>query len=350
MREPALAEWEAHQKDQAQRMLAKATYLGDMGTLQDLFSKNLSPFSGAELTPSQLSRLLPDDEMADDPGYQQAAESVTPDEISAVMALAQIPKSLLKRVGREALRFGKLGQAARAYQLLMEDGFELAIDDLMEAGHRSVEAGKVGEAARFYAAAASFQSAPSPKPGRSQQVDPILSLPLYQVTWKKIVHPKCLEGPSVCITRAPVEELVQTGLDYLLGRREVAAAEEEARGEVAVEVAQRWDLDHRKAILRELAALRDYDLAAVVANYQKALDVMSDESIHRLERPAKVQEALLGRPPKGERAEDFMGELAAEHPVSMLLVCVRREGARMYVVPALSQEQTPLTEYLGLTT
>jgi hypothetical protein len=259
-----------------------------------------------------LRHLLPDSETADSAEFKSALEIVEQLDIKGDF----IPAVLLEITAREATVREKFAYAEDAYRLL---GIKKEIMALYaQRGEQFLREGKPSHAALSFLVAASIDQPIGPN---------------FQYLGPKL-HEQCLRQPKTCVTNSSVEELINTGIQFLLSHntfaeRLIAAA----------------PADQKRSVLGTLAKYRDENINELIANLRKAVETYSAIRNGKPDDYSAVSSLLLGRATATGQAWQYLREFSYEHPIAALCVCIRPIGDKQVLVP-VTREGKSLLEFL----
>jgi hypothetical protein len=299
-------------------VMVSAVATGNTFALHDLFAciREFSDVSkGTGLTPElieKLAYLLPDDEMADSPGYRAAIEIVENHKLEDNFVSATI----LEETAKRAVVLGKFTYAEDAYKLLGIKKEMVAL--FSQAGEQLLREGKPRHAATAFHVAASIE----------QPIEPY-----FQYLGSKL-HADCLHEPKKCVTALPDDLLVDAGIRFLLANEPLA--------DRLVESAQP---EQKKEILATLAVSKDLYFPALVKNLREAADTFSSIDDGKPEDYAQIGSVLLGRTTATGEAWQYLKEFCFEHPLGALCVCLKPVRRTSVMVPVIRDGRS-LIEFL----
>jgi hypothetical protein len=329
----------AAQPEQVREAFAKAVADGDVVNLRLLFH----PMSPArddtveDLDSAKYDYLLPTDEEMTTEVYRRAAQLVDRRDIRDAIegALkgtrqARIPWEMLLLLADNAVRAGKYGSAAQAYEQLrirrrMQDTFYAEAD-------AALEQDDTARAARGYAIATAlnydYAAFPEPLPAVGNWQSRAL-----------VLHGQYRGEPGEAVGMRDDETQLRTALNYLLADPKAAARLQER------------PLETRLAMVRELARLRDPRWDTMRDRVREAAEVAgglieAEEGAREARRRGLVgaegvddeeavrpQVILLGRTIEDGAWWQYVKELALDHVPAALLVSRQVLGSREVIVP-----------------
>lgn len=333
---------------------AKAVAEGDMVNFRFLFlpysplraesTEDIQAAKYAYLRPTDTASVL----------YTNALDCVTSPEARAHIQAqlgkkgpAQYPSGPLILLADNAVRLGKFGAAAQAYELLrirrrMREEFLEAADDALAQGdvQRAVHGYRVASGLDY-----DYAAFPEPLP----------QVPDFQAR-ALALHADYPQRIEDCLALQPVEQHLRTALDYLLVDEELAA---------------RLDphpLDLRVAFLKELVAQLDPEWSVFVQRYRETCAMLTEYG-QRLQRqrtekgketlaqeledleaaePRRVPARLLGREIGNGAWWQYLKELAYEHPPAALFVARQAVSPELEIIMPRFAGGSPLVTALGL--
>jgi hypothetical protein len=289
-------------------VIANAIASGNTFAFHNLFSA-VREFSGGkdenEITLPLLDRvryLIPQGETLESPKFRAALELVEKHDLKGDM----IPAVFLEETAKEAVARGNFAYAEDAYRLLGAKKEMVAL--YAQTGEHLLRESKAKEGALSFFVAASLEQPIGP---HFQYLGPEL-------------HSKCLTEPQKCVTNLPLEELVDTGIRFLLQNDALAE-----RLLAAVRPEQ------RKRILATLAVCRDLDLSESIANLRAATAELSKIVDGKPDEYSSIGPTLLGRPTGTNESWQYLKEFCLEHPVGSLGVCLKRVRDKIVLIPVI---------------
>lgn len=334
--------------------LAKAVADGDFVNLRLLFA----PFSPARAYSSEhfdepkYHYLLPEEDEEESPAFTESRFLVRQPLIMAhvkteleAKRAAQLPGELVLAMADNAVRLGKYGSAAQAYEMLRIR--ERMQEVFLEKADEALGRGEVKAAVRGYVIASGleYDYAAFPEP---------LPATLDFQTRSLLLHAEYPAEPDAAIGMQETDVLLQRALGYLLGSTEIAA-----RLEVV-------PVDTRLKFLAELVRQRDPEWNTFVERYREAVRLVEDlrEHFRGLQErranlaeeigeqqlphdPERIPSVLLGREIEGGEWWQYLKDLASEHPAAALFVARQVVGDHEIIVPRCRFD-SPVAEALRL--
>lgn len=320
--------------------LAKAVTDGDFVNLRLLFA----PFSPARAYTSEsfdepkYEYLLPDDDEEETTVFTESRFLVRQPLIMAhvkaeleAKRAPQLPGELVLALADNAVRLGKYGSAAQAYEMLRIR--ERMQQIFLEKADEALAQGDVKAAVHGYVIASGldYDYAAFPEP---------LPATLDFQTRSLLLHAEYPAEPDAAIGTLDTEPLLQKALVYLLGSSEIATRLDGA------------SLDVRLQFLAELVRQRDPEWAVFAERYREAAQQVEElrEHFRGLQErranlaeeievqelpqdPSRVPAVLLGREIEGGEWWQYLKELAGEHPAAALFVARQVVGKIEIIIP-----------------
>jgi len=334
--------------------IASAIADGDVVNFRTLFLSYspLRSYSSEDIHTSKYAYLRPESDSSS--AFKQALALVKRSDISAHIRAQlerkgppQLPAEPLMMLADNAVRLGKYGAAAQAYELLrvrrrMREEYLRQADEALAAGH-------VSRAVYGYRTAAGLNYDYAAFPEALPQV------PDYQ-SKALMLHAEYPHNPTDGIALRPPEEQVRTGLSYLLNDAEISGRLEAIDFELA------------SAFLVELIHQSDSEWDAFVARFKEACALVQEHGA-RLERqktngalnlaeeaadqlvtadPREISAKLLGREIPGGEWWQYLKELAYQHPAAALFVSRQAVSKDLEIIMPRFLQGSPIAERLGL--
>ena len=322
-------------QEMIERCLAKAVAEGDIVNFRFMFLP-LSPLRSdntEDINSDKYAYLVPSDQQTSDPAFLEALGLIRQSEtwdfirsqIDKKEGPPQLPASLVLPLADHAVRLGKYTSAAQAYELLrlrrrMRDAFLAQADAALDANDipKAVRGYRIGSGLSY-----NYAAFPEPMP----------AVPNYQ-TKALLLHALYPQKPEDFIAMQPVEQQVQSILDYLLLDAETAARldtrSQETKlafiAELVRQIDPAWDT-FRERYRECLIPVRKFNdrikhLMEVKNQANNNGDSLADEVQvqHDVDTFAQIPELLLGRSiPEGEWWQ-YLKELAFQHPAAVFFV------------------------------
>jgi len=275
---------------------ANAVATGNTFAFHDLFSRlkefpDIGDDSSVDSTMlNRLSHLLPGEEAAGSDGFRAALELVEKHQVTA----DAVPAALLEETAKTALVRGKFAYAEDAYKLLGIKKEMVAL--YAQTGEQLLRDDKPKQAAISFLVAACIEQPIGP---HFQYLGPEL-------------HSKCLAEPKQCVTGLPIDELVDAGIEFLLGNETLAQR-----------LAASAQPEQKRHVLATLAVCRDMDFPELVSGLRQAVAALSDIDNGKPDDYSAIGPTLLGRTTGTGDAWQYLREFCFEHPLGSLCVCHR---------------------------
>ena len=335
---------------------AKAVAEGDLVNFRFLFtpSSPLRAESSEDIHTPKYSYLRP----SDTGGilYKNALDKVGAPSVRAHISAqlarkgpAQYPAELLVPLADNAVRLGKLGAAAQAYELLRIR--RRMREEFLDGADFALAQGDIKTAVRGYLIGAGldydYAAFPEPLPQVADFQTRALGL-----------HADYPQRPEDSLPLQAPEQHLRVALDYLLIDPELAARLEGRSIEVRV------------AFFKELVLQRDpawanfvkryKDACALLIEYGQRLQRQASENAGNaalakelaeqsgLDEPRKVPANLLGREIEDGAWWQYLKELAYQHPAAALFVARQAVSPDLEIIMPRYAAGSPLVEALGL--
>lgn len=256
-------------------LMTAGLYLGDVTLVLAAVTRELPSY----VEGFELERVIPDAEELEPVRREVDALVAGRDEVDAV------PPELLKKILDTAIEKGRFHSASRCLSLLGER--DAYVERFIEAAGEKIRAGDLAGAGRDISIASNLESD--------------TGFPLFQYYGPEL-HSGCTTAPEGCLTRAAVEEAVNSALRYLL------------EGEKVLAFADRLGADEKKGLLPFVALERDPGLRefyAALSSANKELAGIETGDIEELrkdiKRAADVIAALAGFLKNASPADEAAG-------------------------------------------
>ena len=148
------------------------------------------------------------------------------------------------------------------------------------------------------------------------------------------LHSECPAKPELCVTGLSVEELVDTGIGFLL-----------ANETLAQKITAAARPEQKRHVLASLAVCRDMDFPELVANLREAGGDLSEIDDGKPDDYSSVGPTLLGRTTGTGDAWQYFREFCFEHPLGSLCACLKIIRYTPVLVPAV-RDGKPLIDLL----
>lgn len=227
-----------------------------------------------------------------------------------------ISSELIEILAGNALRTGKIAFAARALDLL---GIRHAYCSILrDLGYRSLGEQNYLQAAHFLIASTDLERAAGPQ--------------FAELAMR--IHFLCLRDPVACPVRTTMSELRKTAVSYLLG-----FYPEEVPGLI---------LDDQMAfrLMKALIEVRDPHSVEFTLRFLSAYRTLvehaassSDDMEESHNTLRAFQKNLLPQRPAYGSAFDTLKQLAMEHPIGVMGVCIVSMGVQNTLIPVIKNDQ-----------